>query len=163
MRSLPTVGLGIAAICVLASAGCDSQPAQDAANATGPYLCAPSTHPTSLAIVRSSTGSGTFSFPSNLTVEDVAQVTTMATALCALTREPAGVYHCGPAYVFYALAFSTAVIAFRPIELGTGACATVSGLDAEGTRIIQSATVWSNLATALNLSPATEQSFAGTT
>jgi len=43
------------------------------------------------------------------------------------------------------------------------ASATVSGLDAEGTRIIQSATVWSNLATALNLSPATEQSFAGTT
>jgi hypothetical protein len=90
------------------------QPAQDAANATGPYLCAPSTHPTSLTM-------------------------------------------------FYALAFSTAVIAFRPIELGTGACATVSGLDAEGTRIIQSATVWSNLATALNLSPATEQSFEGTT
>jgi hypothetical protein len=43
------------------------------------------------------------------------------------------------------------------------ASATVSGLDAEGTRIIQSATVWSNLATALNLSPATEQSFEGTT
>src|SRR5665213_156286 len=97
MRSLPTVGVGIAAICVLASAGCGSQPAQDAANVTGPYLCAPPSHPTSLTVSRSSAGSRTFSFPSNLTVEDVARVTTLATALCALTREPAGVYHCGPA------------------------------------------------------------------
>lgn len=149
----------------LASAACGAQrqaatsATGDAASLNGPYLCTGPSQPTRLEVRRQSSLDRQYSFPADVVITAAPQLAAVARVICALTSLVPGTYHCGPALVTYTLQFSAASKHFRLIGVGTpDDCPFVNGIDS---RLIRSASVWTNLGVALRLSPADAQTFEG--
>jgi len=103
-----------------------------------------------------------FTFPPLVTVTSAAGARSVAAALCALPRQPAGVVNCPADFgIGYQLRFAAGQRHFRVVKLGATGCEVVTGLGKPRT-ITHSAHFWAVLGKAMRLhGPFVQQVFAG--
>jgi len=169
MATLRRVGSGhalgwlpaVVALACAALAGCGQAAASHTA-AAGTTVCADAAHVDRLAISRTSTNPGHFTFPARVTVSAPRQARAVAHALCALPTMPSGTISC-PADlgISYGLRFAAGGHRLPPVTVQATGCQRVSGLGR--TRwTARSPAFWGVLGAAAGIHPASYQTFRGT-
>jgi len=112
--------------------------------------------------VISRAGEQSFAFPALVTVTSAAEASAVASALCALPAQPAGVTNCPADFgVGYQLRFAAGRQHFHVVTLQATGCETVSGLGKART-IARTPGFWAVLGKAMRLHvPVLRRAFAG--